>query len=95
MLRLQRTSLRSCCSFNKMNSPVSCSNPILQKQIQPPIQMVPKRDLSYEGYLETITSGMQYMGDSQVTKLFMEQMVSVHEFTGMPWWMVIGEISAI
>jgi len=88
MLRLQRSSLRTCSNFTTINSPISCSYPILQNQFKP-IQKVPTRNLSWEGYLETINSGMKYLGDSQVTKSFMEQMISVHEFTGMPWWMVI------
>ena len=91
MLRLHRGSVRICCNFTKRNNPVSSSSsyPILQNQFQP-IQMVPqRRNLSYEGYLETITSGMKYLGDSQVTKSFMQQMISVHEFTGMPWWVII------
>ena len=91
MLRLHRGSVRICCNFTKRNTPASISSsyPILQNQFQP-IQMVPqRRNLSYEGYLETITSGMKYLGDSQVTKSFMEQMISVHEFTGMPWWVII------
>ena len=70
-------------------SSISDRDMILQNQLQPLQMMVSKRDFSYQEYLETINSGVKYISDSKLTTMFMDQYVTLHEFTGMPWWAII------
>ena len=56
---------RRCRHLDKFSaSSISDRDMILQNQMQPLQMMVPKRDFSYQEYLETINSGVKYLSDS-------------------------------
>ena len=81
---------KRCRHLDKFSATsISDRDMILQNQMQPLQMMVPKREFSYQEYLETINSGVKYLSDSKLTTMFMDQYVTLHEFTGMPWWAII------
>ena len=81
---------KRCRHLDKFSAnSISDRDMILQNQMQPLQMMVPKREFSYQEYLETFNSGVKYISDSKLTTMFMDQYVTLHEFTGMPWWAII------
>ena len=84
------TMSRRCRHLDKFSaSSISDRDMILENRSQPLQMMVPKRDFSYQEYLETINYGVKYLSDSKLTSMFMDQYVTLHEFTGLPWWAII------
>ena len=87
---------RSACSFSRLSRPeiqrtmpVTCSVLLQNDSKNNSTFTIQRRNISYQGYIETIKDMTNYLNDSQMTQFFCEQLVMVHESTGLPWWSVI------